>query len=838
MEFRAHNLLPAPCPRANHWGMMGTRVKLFVLLLCAGAWAVRAANLTFTVGNTSGVTNLPVVVPIRADHFTNISRFQFSCHWSTNVATFVGVEQFGLPGLTLGNFNTGMVASGTIVVSWDEPTGGATNLPAGGVVFGLKLRVVGAVNDTGAVTIDNTPILIGVWDINLLPVPTSVINGTITVGQANTNAPVLVPIGSKSIQEGSALNFVAAASDVDAPVQTLTYSLSNAPAGAVINASSGAFTWTPSEAQGPGVYAVTVLVTDDGLPTLSSQEVLSISVSESNVAPVLASIGAKSVEQGSLLTFAVTAGDADLPAQPLSYSLVGGPAGAGIHPTNGLFTWTPSAMQGSGSYPMVIEVSDGGLIDSELIFVTVTVTPAFIINHPASQTLSEGQNASLTVAATGSALAYQWRKDGTNIPGATSPHFSIISAQLTDAGLYSVTVSNELGMLVSSNASLTVIRFGTPVVRADGVAVVEGVTRNGSANLTLETAFPQGYIFYTLDGSAPSFAAPLYNGAITVSNTVVVRALALSADFSQQAEAPPVTITILPYTVSVTSGGAGLATVLPAQPYYESNSLVTLTATPDSGWSFLRWEGGASGSSNPLQVSVNRSLTVQAVFGTSLVTNMVGNGWIEVTPSGAVPYGSTVELRAVPGPGQKFVAWGSAVSGTNNPRLFNVTQPSPTVAALFAAGPPGLPVITLQPSNRVVSAGGSFTLSVGASGSGPLQYQWRLNGAVLPGATNAALEVSGAAAAQAGAYDVVVTGPDGAVTSQKASVLVTVFDVRPVVSLLGAPGTGYRVDYADDLDAGPWLLLTNGVLSTERHEFIDFTNTNRARRFYRTQTSP
>ena len=229
---------------------------------------------------------------------------------------------------------------------------------------------------------------------------------------------------------------------------------------------------------------------------------------------------------------------------------------------------------------------------------------------------------------------------------------------------------------------------------------------------------------------------------------------------------------------------------------------------------------------------------MQAIFGTSISTNVLGSGRIQITPGGPVPFGSTVELRAVPNSGPKFVAWGNAVSGTNNPRLFTVTQPVPTVAALFTAGAVGFPVITNQPSPRVVLAGGSFTLSVGASGTGPLQYQWRRNGALLAGATNATLDISGASVAQAGRYDVVVTGPDGTVVSAPASVLVAVFDVRPVVSLLGVPGTGFRVEFTDDFDGGPWLLLTNGVLSAERRDVIDFTSTNRARRFYRTVVEP
>jgi hypothetical protein len=470
--------------------------------------------------------------------------------------------------------------------------------------------------------------------------------------------------------------------------------------------------------------------------------------------------------------------------------------------------------------------------------VAIAQLPPQITAQPTNQVVTEGQSVTFTVAATGPILRYQWRKEGTDILGATNASFTRSAVNLNDAGLYSVVVSNDFGVVLSSNALLVVVAFGSPAIFADGERVIGSVTRWASATLTLETAFAQGYIFYTLDGAAPTFSSSLYAGPLTISNTVVVRALALSSDFSQTAEAPAATIFILPYTVSATSGGAGVAAVSPAQSFYASNSVVTLTATPDSGWSFLRWEGDASGSSNPLGLTVNRSLQVQAVFGTSLLTNMLGSGRIEITPGGPVPYGGTVQLRAVPGPGQKFVAWGGAVSGTNNSRPFTVTQPSPTVAALFAAGPAGLPFFTSQPSNRVVSAGGSVILSAAASGDGPLQYQWRQNGAAIVGATNVSLEITNAAVSQAGAYDVVVTGPAGTTTSDRALVVVSQFDVRPVLSLSGASGTGFRVDYTDDLDGGPWLLLTNGVLSSERRDVIDFTSTNRVRRFYRTLVEP
>ncbi len=81
---------------------------------------------------------------------------------------------------------------------------------------------------------------------------------TVTVDEVNV-APVLAPIGDQSVDELVELTFTATASDVDVPVQSLLFSLSGEPVGASITA--GVFTWTPTEAQGPGVYTFDVVVT-------------------------------------------------------------------------------------------------------------------------------------------------------------------------------------------------------------------------------------------------------------------------------------------------------------------------------------------------------------------------------------------------------------------------------------------------------------------------------------------------------------------------------------------------------------------------------------------------
>ncbi len=77
----------------------------------------------------------------------------------------------------------------------------------------------------------------------------------------------------------------------------------------------------------------------------------------------------------------------------------------------------------------------------------------------------------------------------------------------------------------------------------------------------------------------------------------------------------------------------------------------------------------------------------------------------------------------------------------------------------------GAPQIETQPSDQYVAVGGTATFSVAASGSTALSYQWRLNGAAIPGATGASYTVLNAQASSAGAYTVTVTDSDGSTTS-------------------------------------------------------------------------
>jgi len=90
--------------------------------------------------------------------------------------------------------------------------------------------------------------------------------------------------------------------------------------------------------------------------------------------------------------------------------------------------------------------------------------PPVIARQPQSRTNQVGTTATFAVVTTGTApLSYQWRKNGTNlvnggqITGATSTNLSISGLQPSDAGTYSVVVSNSFGQVGSSNAVLIVL---------------------------------------------------------------------------------------------------------------------------------------------------------------------------------------------------------------------------------------------------------------------------------------------------------------------------------------------------------------------------------------------
>ena len=92
------------------------------------------------------------------------------------------------------------------------------------------------------------------------------------------------------------------------------------------------------------------------------------------------------------------------------------------------------------------------------------------------------------------------------------------------------------------------------------------------------------------------------------------------------------------------------------------------------------------------------------------------------------------------------------------------------------------PAITTQPVSQTVPAGANVTFTVGATGTAPLSYQWRLNGANISGATTSRLVLSGVTSASAGGYDARVSNSAGFVISAAAALTVTSAGTAPAIT--------------------------------------------------------
>jgi hypothetical protein len=224
--------------------------------------------------------------------------------------------------------------------------------------------------------------------------------GTITINVTFVNqAPVLTSVPNGSVDELEPLTFTVTATDREnSPV---CYLLQNAPAGASIGMTTGVFTWTPSEAQGPQDYTLFVCANDG---TLTFCQSIMIRVNEVNTAPTLAAIAAQSVNEGEQLSFIAAATDTDVPAQTLSYSFSGNvPAGMQINAATGEVTWTPSEAQGGNDYTATVCASDGvvlALTCRDVVVTVLEVNSAPTFTEILAKTVKEGEQLSFTAIAT------------------------------------------------------------------------------------------------------------------------------------------------------------------------------------------------------------------------------------------------------------------------------------------------------------------------------------------------------------------------------------------------------------------------------------------------------
>jgi hypothetical protein len=160
---------------------------------------------------------------------------------------------------------------------------------------------------------------------------------------------------------------------------------------------------------------------------------------------------------GATAAFSVTASGASLTYQWMfnGTNIVGA--------TTNPFVLAGAQIANSGNYSVAVSNSFGGVVSSNAAL-TVTNAPLAITVQPQSQSVLLGQGVTFNVSATGTLpITYQWLLGGTNITGATTNPFVLSNAQTTNAGNYSVILSNVSGAVTSSVAALTVLTTNAAV---------------------------------------------------------------------------------------------------------------------------------------------------------------------------------------------------------------------------------------------------------------------------------------------------------------------------------------------------------------------------------------
>ena len=114
--------------------------------------------------------------------------------------------------------------------------------------------------------------------------------------------------------------------------------------------------------------------------------------------------------------------------------------------------WTGDAVGNGNQITVTMDRSKAVIAN----FTIASVAPT-IVTHPHNESAAVGSAAVFTLVASGTApLSYQWRKNASDIPDATSSTLTLNNVSSSDAGPYNVRVSNSRGAIVSYFATLTV----------------------------------------------------------------------------------------------------------------------------------------------------------------------------------------------------------------------------------------------------------------------------------------------------------------------------------------------------------------------------------------------
>ena len=132
----------------------------------------------------------------------------------------------------------------------------------------------------------------------------------------------------------------------------------------------------------------------------------------------------------------------------------------------------------AGSYSVVVRNSLGGVTS---VTVSLSVVDPLILAQPQSQFVETGETAVLQVGAVGTALGYQWRKDGAPVTSGISAVLTLDNVQPGDGGSYDVVVSGSYGRLTSAVAVVTVTLAGGTITNCTQANLEAALSAGGRA---------------------------------------------------------------------------------------------------------------------------------------------------------------------------------------------------------------------------------------------------------------------------------------------------------------------------------------------------------------------
>ncbi|NOS72622.1 MAG: hypothetical protein HOP33_22210 [Verrucomicrobia bacterium] len=463
----------------------------------------------------------------------------------------------------------------------------------------------------------------------------------------------------------------------------------------------------------------------------------------------------------------------------------------------------------AGNYYVVI-TNIAGSVTSSVAVLTVDGRPA-ILSQPQSVSVNAGANATFNVAAAGSpTLGYQWRFAGTNVPGATLTSFTRSNAQPTDAGNYSVVITNSEGSVTSAVAVLSVLSGSSSVIAQWNFNSVppDGVNTSG----TLVPSVGVGFASYV------SGTAPAGSGEFATGDTVLDPAGSTDNSGWNTTTYPAASAGNKTAGVRFNVSTVGRQAIV---VYWGSHS-------SNTGSKYGRLQYSVDGVNF---TDVPTAFTNGTTF-TRKTNSLAAFSSANDNANFAIRFVSEFESTAIGTANENFVAAGTTYATGGTMRYDMVTiLGSPIVSGTA-------PVITNQPANVAANQGDDVSFSVAADGTLPLSFQWRFNASDIAGATTASYARSNVQPISIGNYSVVVSNAAGFAISSNATLTLIVPQpslVMPVAGVLqwaGLSNLTYTVLASTNLSETNWSVLGT-VLSPDTTIFFTNAPATNAQQFFR-----